>query len=101
MDNIKNIASQVPENEKRRVYMTSHAILKTCTAASIEDFILKVGGGINVAADANDSSSTVGDSYPEITAEQLLDWNPDVIFINTYCSSDTKDKLLTDHALLI
>ncbi len=96
MNNIEDMASQIPENEKCRVYMTSHDILKTCTAASIEDFILGVGGGINVAAEIDGSSSTVGELYPEITAEQLLNWNPDVIFINTYCSSDTKDELLTD-----
>lgn len=96
MDNIKNIASQVPENEKRHVYMTSHSILKTCTAASIEDFILTVGGGINAASEINLGSGTVGELYPEITAEQLLEWNPDVIFINTYCSSDTKDKIFSD-----
>jgi ABC-type Fe3+-hydroxamate transport system, periplasmic component len=93
MENVVTIASQIPENERPRVYMTSHAILKTCTAASIESYILELCGGINVA------NEVTGGLYPEITVEQLIEWDPDVILVNSFCSSGTKDEILSDPRL--
>lgn len=97
MENVLNIASQVPDGERPCVYMTSHSILSTCTAESIEDYILQVGGGMNAAIDAA-SGGTTG-LYPEITVEQLITWNPDIIVVNSFCSADTKDEILSDPQL--
>ena len=97
MENVLGIASQVPENERPCVYMTSHSILSTCTAESIEDYILGVGGGMNAAADVA-SGGTTG-LYPKITVEQLIAWDPDVIVVNSFCSTETKDEILNDPRL--
>ncbi|VUT24609.1 MAG: Cobalamin-binding protein precursor [Candidatus Methanolliviera sp. GoM_asphalt] len=93
MENVVIVASQIPENEKPQVYMTSHGILNTCTSASIESYMLELCGGINVAADV------IGGLYSEITIEQLISWNPDIILVNSFCSSDTKDDILSNPRL--
>lgn len=87
---VTGIAETIPDEEKPRVYMTSHGILKTCTADSIEHTILELAGGKNVA------ENVTGGLYPEITAEQLISWNPDIIFVNAFCSKSTKQEILTD-----
>ena len=93
MENVTGVASQIPQNDRPLVYMTSHDILKTCTAASIESYILELCGGINVAAEVQ------GGLYPEITAEELISWDPDIILINTFCSSSTVEDVLSDPRL--
>lgn len=98
MEKIMQAANSIPLNERPKVYMTSHGTFNTCTKNSIENYILELCGGINVANGLEDELSP-GGLYPEIGVEQLLKWNPDIILVNSYCSSKSINEIYNNPVL--
>lgn len=71
LSDVTDITSQIPEDEKPRVYMELYRNFIT----PIKYDPIDLAGGVNVAADC------VGDYSVQISKEQLIAWNPDIIVL--------------------
>ena len=69
----------IPEEEKLRVYMVgSSGVFSTVPGTMYQHFIIESAGGINVGAELEGG-------FSEVSAEQVVAWNPDVIVAVQYC----------------
>jgi len=76
IEKIESVTSQIPENERQKVLLLFWPFRGLRTTPYYAP--LEVAGGINVAA-----GKTPQKSFGlEITKEQIVEWNPDVIFIH-------------------
>ncbi|WP_315078490.1 ABC transporter substrate-binding protein [uncultured Clostridium sp.] len=73
---------------KPNVYLAGSAnVLRTCTSKMYQDYMIKASGGNNV-------TSSLEDGYwVDISAEQLLAYNPDIIYIVQYAKYSVEDVL--------
>lgn len=71
LSEITDITSQISEDEKPRVYMELYQNFTT----PIKYDPIDLAGGVNVAANC------VGDYSVQISKEQLIAWNPDIIVL--------------------
>lgn len=79
--------------ESPTVYLAGNSgYLSTAGAAMYQNTLLELGGGKNAAAELTD------DYWAEISYEQLLTWNPEVIIMASDAAY-TKDELLADPQL--
>ncbi len=79
--------------ERPTVYLAGNSsYLSTAGAKMYQNTLIEMGGGTNVAAELED------DYWAEVSYEQLLAWNPDVIVIVPEAAY-TKDDLLNDTQL--
>ena len=77
--------SQIPD--KKKVYMACFKPLQTFSGNTFQDELIGFSGGINVAR------NITADFRPEISIEQVMMWNPDVIILDPYCSVSPKNLL--------
>ena len=88
LDRIRKITNEIPEEEKPKVYaLVWSGIKKTCVYGPVE-----WAGGNNVA---KEHLQSYGLASAQINPEQVLVWNPDVIFLG--CTGDRVAKLLETH----
>ena len=78
--------ADIPESERKTVYLVRNSTTETFNNQNILGMTVSLAGGINVAADAFSDSF-----YSEVSAEEVVAWNPDVIF--AYSVSLTNDEL--------
>ncbi len=79
--------------ERPRVYLAGNSsYLNTAGAKMYQNTMLELGGGANVAAELEDSY------WAEVSYEQLLAWDPEVVIIAAEAAY-TKDDLLGDPQL--
>ena len=74
LDFVTERVKDVPESEKVRVFYGGHDIYKAYTGTTFEHAQIVIAGGVNVAADLEGW-------HPEVSAEQLLVWDPEVIVV--------------------
>lgn len=74
LDFVTERVKDIPESEKVRVFYGGHDIYKAYTGTTFEHAQIVMAGGINVAADLEGW-------HPEVSAEQLLVWDPEVIIV--------------------
>ena len=78
---------------KPTVYLSgSDSILKTCTSKMYQNYMIDTAGGKNVTENIDDGYWT------NISVEQLIDYNPDVIYVVGYANY-TVDDVLADSKL--
>ena len=70
---VKDMVSKVPEKDRKKVYYAGENITTASSGVWGDSFIVE-SGGVNVT-----SSLAKGAKGSEISVEQVLDWNPDVI----------------------
>lgn len=78
---VTDITSKIPENKKPSVYFANQKILLTHGNSSDVPEVIKLAGGRCVSQDVKGSSST------QVSVEQLLQWNPEYIFVDHAGSS--------------
>ena len=86
IDKVREVTSQIPEEEKPKVYLSTRAHTRlpsmggfTRTLTTYEP--LDVAGGINVAKDCGPS----GKKYIlDVSKEQIIAWNPDIILLTRH-----------------
>ena len=90
---ITEVTSEIPEDEKPKVFRTSRPS-KGITSASISYEPLELAGGINVASDC------LGYSV-EVSKEQIIAWNPDIILLASHSKPHvaTIEDVLSDSDL--
>lgn len=87
LSEVKNL---IGEESKERVYIGGNSdFLSTATKNMYQTFMVEAAGGINVAADIDDTY------WATISYEQLLAYNPDVI-IGVPFAAYTKEDILKD-----
>lgn len=91
---LNSVTSKIPEGQKFKVlHLADFSPLKVDGKNTIIDSWIKVAGGINAAEDVSDNAK-------EVSIEQILKWNPDVIIVSsTVGSADRKEsinKILND-----
>jgi iron complex transport system substrate-binding protein len=75
----KKIAASVPTGKRARVYHSINEPLKTGGASGISAEWTGIAGAVNVAA----GKDGVAEAEKFVNMEQVILWNPDVIFYNT------------------
>jgi iron complex transport system substrate-binding protein len=89
-DEIVEVTSRIDESEKVRVYSVhSNTLVKP------------LGGGAVVEAGGIDVAEGYGGFGTEVTLEQVIDWNPDIILLGSTSKSHTVtiDDVLSDSRL--
>jgi iron complex transport system substrate-binding protein len=87
---IQDAIADVPEEERTKVYIAgSGGFLSTFGKESAWQFELTDAGGVNVAADI------IGGGSHEVSVEQVMLWDPDVIILDDTCS-DSLANVLAD-----
>jgi iron complex transport system substrate-binding protein len=89
LDFVASRAGDVPEEEKVRVFYGGHDIYHAYGGETFEHFQIVNAGGVNVAADLTGW-------MPEVSAEQLLQWDPQVVVL---LSGVSVDDVLNDPKL--
>lgn len=91
IDNAKSITSKVSE-KKKVLFLGGSSPLSVAPAAMIQTQLIEVAGGANAVSGVEGTGDFV-----EVNIEQIVQWNPDVIWFPAYASY-TVDSLLNDPA---
>jgi iron complex transport system substrate-binding protein len=89
IDRVKKIAASVPAKKRLRVYHSINEPLKTGGASGISAEWTGLAGAVNVAA----GKDGVTEAEKFVNMEQVLAWNPDVVFFNT---DDSGERIRKD-----
>ncbi|OOM79530.1 ABC transporter substrate-binding protein [Clostridium sp. BL-8] len=94
LDNIKSLVKNIPEDKKIKVYYAEGTSwLQTDISGNVHTEVLDLIGGKNVA----DISETKVGSMADVSMEQVLSWNPDVILEGaTAAKGDFYSKVYSD-----
>ena len=98
IEKVSGITSEIPESEKPTVYFCHAHRASDITRAVTSYDPLDIAGGINVAAEIRPDSGSV---VVDISKEQIIKWNPDIILIHSF-SKEPKlsiEKVLSDPTL--
>ena len=81
VDKVREVTSEIPENEKPKVYFATRGVTGGTGWSKITRTIgfyepLNVAGGINVAKDCGSGTDAV-----DVSKEQIIKWNPDIIIV--------------------
>jgi len=91
VENVTKRVEDIPKEERPRVFLSNwayrHGIGWTVKNYAPIDLIAR-----NVA-------ENIPAHYMEVTKEQIIEWNPDVIFIHGYKGKSAVDEILNDPAL--
>lgn len=87
---IKSVTSKIPESKKPKVlHIQSIDPLQVDGSDTIIDDWINVAGGVNVAKD-------IKGNMKEISVEQILKWNPDIIIVGTNTDSGDEKNSVND-----
>lgn len=92
LDNINSKVSNIPEEDRVRVYYAEGPTgLNTDPSGSQHSQVIDICGGINVA----NCSLTSGNGMTEVSMEQVMEWDPEVIITSSpqFFSSVYSDPL--------
>lgn len=88
LDSINNKLKGVDQKNKPKVYMAGGSMYLTPGKNMFQNSFIELGGGINVAGSLSKSAK-----WSEISAEQLIRWNPDIIILTQYSAVKPQDVL--------
>lgn len=86
LDFVKGKLKNVNQNDKQKVYVAGSAMYTTAGTEMFQNSLIELCDGINV-------SSSLKGGWVEISPEQLIKWNPDVIVLTQYCHVTPADVL--------
>ncbi len=70
------VTDSLADEERPRVYYAASGLLNTEGSGSITNYWMEAAGGINVATE-----NGIEGTFIDISAEELLEWDPDVIIL--------------------
>lgn len=90
VEKITGLADTV--DEKPRVLMTSKSSeTRVSTEEMIQNQMIGMAGGINVT-----DGYQLGDFWADVDIEQIIDWNPDIIYVPPYANYSIEDDLINN-----
>jgi len=83
---VKNKLKNIEQKEKQKVYIAGADMYSTAGNDMFQDSLINLCGGINISSDLKGG-------WVKVSAEHLLQWNPDVIILTQYCGVKPADVL--------
>lgn len=94
LDTVTSRVEDLAEDQKPKVFLGGWSgISSTAGGEMFQSSLIEAAGGKNVASEA------AGTRWAEVNTEQLLEWNPDIIFLVPYQSTSTPENVMSDPAL--
>lgn len=91
---IEEKTKNIEEEDRPGVYVAgSMGLFSTCSKDMYQNGLIELAGGRNVAEELE------GGRWVDISAEQLISWNPDVIVVVQYTSAITPEEIMKDERL--
>ncbi|MBP2146421.1 ABC-type Fe3+-hydroxamate transport system substrate-binding protein [Methanofollis sp. W23] len=91
LDTATSRVEGLPENQKPKVFLGGcTGISSTAGGEMFQSSLIEAAGGKNVA------SELAGSHWADVNTEQLLAWNPDIIFLVPYQSTSTPENVMGD-----
>ncbi|HXL04647.1 MAG TPA: ABC transporter substrate-binding protein [Bacillota bacterium] len=97
-DMVGKLASKTSElaaEERPGVYLVGSSLLSTCGREMYQHHLIELAGGRNVAV-SDDDRLIPGKRWVEISPEQIVKWNPDIIVAVQYAADTTPEQILAD-----
>ncbi|HHV07635.1 MAG TPA: ABC transporter substrate-binding protein [Firmicutes bacterium] len=88
-DMVKDLTASLAETDRPRVYLTSKDPLTTCTTEMYQHTMIELAGGQNCSAELDKGF------WAQVSLEQVLTWNPDVIAL-VQGAKFTPEELMAD-----
>ena len=85
---IGSVTSSIPKKQRPKLYYSANNPLNTEGKGTLPQFWAEMAGAVNVAAEAG-----IEGSFKNISAEDLVKWNPDVIVVRDFVN---KGAILKD-----
>ena len=90
---IEKRLKDLPEKDRKKVYLAgAHGVLSSCGSDFYQHYLIEKAGGINVAAELQGG-------WQNVSPEQLVAWDPDIIVADPYCKESIEDALKMDPGL--
>lgn len=86
-DYIIERTDKIADTNKKRVYITAVDPVSTMGGDMFQEYLIETAGGENVASDLSGFGA-------QVSMEQILQWNPDVILVVSYCQSSARDIMV-------
>ena len=98
LDELTEVTSGIPDREKPKVYVAhlGGGAPKDITTVMVRYDPVEIAGGMNVAKEC------VGESSVEVSKEQIIAWNPDIIVMGSYPTKPhkyPKENVISDPIL--
>lgn len=87
---IKDKTANLSEAEKPIVYLSGSSFLSTCAQEVYQDDLINLAGGRNAAGEIKGGKI-------DISPEQLIEWNPDIILAAQYTTEVKIEEIFTDN----
>lgn len=92
LDFIQERVASIPTSDQKTIYLANWATGPGTTYTTSKYWPVESGAGINVAAD-------IGILFGEVDKEQILTWNPDIIFVHGFKHRAVAQLVLDDTLL--
>ena len=90
---VRNISSRIPYDERPKVlHLVSLSPLCVDGGGNIISDWIEAAGGVNAAEEVK------GGIMQEVSMEQILKWNPDVIILSVNAKSEEKEKIMNSES---
>ncbi len=90
---IQEKTANLNEEERPMVYLSGSSFLSTCSQGIYQDDLINLAGGRNAAGDIKGGKI-------DISPEQLIEWNPDIILAAQYTTEVNIEEIFADNRWL-
>ncbi len=92
---LESKTGKLSPEERPGVYLVGSSLLTTCGKDMYQHYLIDLAGGRNVAV-SDDKALISGQGWFEISPEQIVKWNPDIIVLVQYAADTTPEQILSD-----
>ncbi len=97
MKMVEEKTKDIGQEERPGVYLIGPmGLFSTCSEDMYQNDLIELAGGRNVAAGEDGET---GRGWFELSPEQLINWNPDIMVVVQYTSGITPEEILKDDRL--
>ena len=89
---IQQKTANLEESQRPKVYMVGSNLLSTCGGEMYQHYLITLAGGRNVVG----AEGAGAERWFEISPEQIVKWNPDIIVVVQYAADTTPQDILAD-----
>lgn len=89
LEMIDDRVGDIPKEERKTVYMTGGDTLKTVSKDLYQHYLIESARGVSV-------SEEMTGYFPQVSAEQIVEWNPDAMFSIFHNFDGTVESIVTN-----
>jgi iron complex transport system substrate-binding protein len=89
IDRLDAMTAGIPAEERKTIYFAGRYFLNTAGEGFYQNYLIEHAGGVNVAA------SSIEGGWKQVSAEQILQWNPEIIILAPYCQ-DLEEEIASN-----